>query len=290
MEIKHYDKNGSCLNYGCAGQTGGRLLHFAHANGFSSGVYEPLIDNLARDRRVVGMNICGQSECNISDCSKDRRLTSWHMLAREQYEFLRNMSGGRRIVAVGHSIGGAVTLLNAAAHPEMFEKIILLDPVLLEPSLIRLIRFMALMRQQRRAPLAVRARKRRNNWKSRDEALEHFRDKPLFAGWDEASLRAYVKYGLKDSPNGGVELACSPEAEAQGFETYPTDIWKQVRRLRTPTLMVRGGDSDTLTVRARDLFLRFLPGADYIELSGVGHLFPMQQPANVAAIIRKYGV
>jgi len=36
------------------------------------------------------------------------------------------------------------------------------------------------------------------------------------------------------------------------------------------------------------MFLRLLPGADFLELPGAGHLFPMQQPANVARIIREY--
>jgi pimeloyl-ACP methyl ester carboxylesterase len=287
METKHYENGAMCLNYAESG-TGGVLLHLAHANGFPAGVYEPLIENLARDRRVIGLNICGQSECIIGTCGNNHRIASWHKLALEQYSFLRDMAGGRRIVAAGHSIGGIVTILNAVKHPELFKKLILLDPVLLEPGLVRFIRMMRILRQQHRAPLAVRARKRRNGWQSRDEAFDFFSGKSLFSDWDEASVRAYVTYGMKDGPDGGVELACPPEMEAQGFESYPTDIWRQVRKLCVPVLFVRGGDSDTLTPRARDLFLRLLPGADFMEIPGAGHLFPMQQPEYVANIIREY--
>lgn len=284
MKIKHFKNDKTCLTYLEAGD--GPLLHFAHANGFPAGAYEPMLSELARGRRVVAPNICGQCECAAGGC--DRGITSWQRLADEMAEFIRRIAGGARIVAAGHSIGGAGTLLCAVRRPELFRKIILLDPVLLNPKIVHTIQIMRFLRQTHRAPLAVRARKRRNGWDSREEALEYFRSRPLFEGWTEESLRAYVKYGLADSPGGGVALACPPEIEAQGFSTYPTEIWRRVRRLRIPVLFVRGADSDAVTTRARDLFLRALPGASFIELPGAGHLFPMQQPENTARIIIEY--
>lgn len=289
MEIKHYEQDGLCLSYveASGADADAPVVHFAHANGFNAGVYEPLIDDLSDSARVLGLNICGQSDCGRGVCEKSRRIKSWHGLASELGGFLKSVSGGARITGVGHSIGGVVTLLCAVKHPELFSKIILLDPVLIDPGLVRFIFIMNLIGKQSRAPLAVRARKRRNGWESREEALEYFRARPLFEGWRESTLQAYVKYGLKESPGGGVELACPPEIEAQGFQTYPWDIWRQVRRLRTPCVLVRGEKSDTFTPLARDLFLRLRPEAAFSELPDAGHLFPMQQPDTVVRIIKE---
>ncbi len=285
LETKHFKTSGECLTYLEAGR--GDVVHIAHANGFSAGVYEPMLLELAKERRVLGLNICGQCACDEKVCPKaPRRISSWRQLAREMRVFLEKESGGRRITGVGHSIGGAATLICAVEAPRLFKKIILLDPVLLEPGLVRFIAFMNLIGQRHRAPLAVRARKRKSSWGSREEAFEYFRDRPLFGGWPEESLAAYVKYGVKDSASGGVELACPPEMEAQGFSSYPTDIWRRVRKLRVPVFLVRGGESDTLTTRARDLFMKHLPGATLIEIPGAGHLFPMQLPYETANIIR----
>jgi pimeloyl-ACP methyl ester carboxylesterase len=287
MEIKHFNNGKLCATYTEAGA--GPIVHFAHANGFSAGAYAPAIELLAREFHVLGLNICGQCECKAGECgSAAPGIESWHKLADKFAAFVKFVCGGGPIVAAGHSIGGVVTLLCAVKHPGYFKKIILLDPVLLEPKIIFTIRMANLLRQSHRAPLAVRARKRRDGWGSRDEALEYFRGRPLFEGWPDESLRAYVKYGLADAPGGGVVLACPPEIEAQGFSTYPTDIWRRVRQLRVPALFVRGGDSDALTPGARDMFMRAQPGAAFVEMQGAGHLFPMQRPEKTAQIISDF--
>jgi len=286
MELKHYREKEICLNYIEAGA--GRLLHFAHANGFPAGTYSPVIGALARSFRVLARNICRQGECSEPACPKERRIEGWHELAAELGDFLDAVRGAEKVIGVGHSIGGIVTLLCAVRRPELFERLVLLDPVLLEPKVVRLIRLMKLLGKEDRAPLAVRARKRRNGWVNREEALEFFRGRPLFDGWHEDSLRAYVEYGLTEAPDGGFVLTCPPEIEAQGFQTYPADIWRAVPRLRVPALFVRGGNSDTITHRARDLFRRLQPDVEYIELPGAGHLFPMQFPAETARIIAEY--
>jgi pimeloyl-ACP methyl ester carboxylesterase len=285
MQLKHLQTKDLCVTYMEAGS--GPLVHFAHANGFSAGVYEPVFNALEGDFRVAGMNICGQDHCMVGKCAGDRRITSWNALSVELEDFITSISGGGSVVAVGHSIGGAVTLLCAARNPSLFKKIILLDPVLLDPKVVKTIRMAELTGQAHRSPLAQRAMKRRDTWASREEALGHFRDRPLFSGWTEESLRAYATHGLYDAGDGTVRLSCPKEVEAQGFMTYPTEIWERVGELRTPTVFVRGENSEVITPESRDLFLKLCPHAEHIEMPGAGHLFPMQFPAETAELIRR---
>jgi len=289
MEFKRIDIGGGvCAEYADAGGAG-RTLHLLHANGFNAGVYGPVFEGLTGDFRALGMNICREEVC-AGPGGAGLAIKSWQDVGDELGRFIDAVAGGGPVVGVGHSIGAVATALCAVKRPELFSRIILLEPVLLEPKVTALIRLMRALGQTHKAPLAMRARRRRNGWADRAEALEYFRSRPLFEGWDEGCLRAYAERGLKESAGGGVELVCSPEVEAQGFQTYPPDIWRRMRGLRVPTLFVRGERSDTITPRARDLFLKVVPHADFIELPGAGHLFPMQRPAETARIIKEYAM
>ena len=263
----------SCLDSG-----GGKPpLHFFHANGFPVSVYLPLLGELARDFRVLGLSLRGQD--GLSDGIRD-----WHSLSLDLIAFLEKTGAGP-VVGVGHSIGAVATMIGACRRPELFTRLVLLDPVLLPRRYTLLLRLMRLLGAKRRFPLASRARKRRNGWASRAEALDYFRPKNLFAGWQEPFLRSYVTYGLRPSRDAGVELICPPEAEARGFESYPTDIWSWPGRLETPTLIVRGERSDALSAGCYARFCRVCPAAEGRVLKGVGHLIPMEEPEETVRLI-----
>jgi pimeloyl-ACP methyl ester carboxylesterase len=121
---------------------------------------------------------------------------------------------------------------------------------------IILTRLLKIVGRKNRFPLAQRARRRRNGWTDRAEALEYFREKSLFRNWEEPQLKAYVTFGLMPDATGRVVLVCPPGAEACGFENYPTDIWSWPRRLTVPTLIVRGGDSDALPPKCYETLCR----------------------------------
>ena len=255
-------------------------LHFFHANGFPVSVYLPLMTELARDFRVVGLSLRGQDGLGEG-------IRSWHRLAEDLIGFLDTLDAGP-VFGVGHSIGAVSTLFAAVERPDLFRQLVLLDPVLPPPPLVALIRVLKLFGRKHRIPLAVRARGRRNGWADRQEALEYFRSKSLFRGWTDAFLHAYVSYGLRPDPEGRIVLVCPPEAEAQGFENYPTDIWAWPKRLRTPTRIVRGERSDALRQDCYERFLRNCPAAEGTVLPGTDHFIPMQQPDETVALIRDF--
>lgn len=257
------------------------VLHFSHANGFPTSVYLPLMSELAGDHRVVGLSHRGQD--GLSE-----EIRSWHRLAFDLIRFLESLEAGP-VIGVGHSIGAVTTLFSAVRRPDLFSRIVLLDPVLLPAKLILLVRLMKLFGLKDRIPLALQARRRRNGWSDREEAREYLRERSLFRGWDERFFRAYIEYGLKPTSNGRVELVCPPEAEARGFESYSTDIWSWPPRLRTPTFIVRGEESsEALGQECFERFLRICPVAQGAVVPGAGHLFPMEKPGETLAIIEDF--
>ncbi len=281
MELKKFQTGNTCLNYIETGS--GARLHFGHANGFGAGTYQ-YIFNLLGDRfHTFGLNACHLSRCRY-DCGLNKpEIKNWFQLVDELIEFLEVVVR-EPVVGVGHSMGGALAAIASVKRPALFRKLILLDPVFLEPKTIALIKVATLAGQKHRFPLSAGARKRCNGWKSRDEAFAYFHDKKLFRGWSETMLRSYIDYDLADVP-GGVELSCPPEIEAVLFESVPTDIWKWIKKIKTPTLIVRGEHSDVVTDKSWRLLKKIRPEAEFVEFKNVGHMFPMQKPEKTAEAI-----
>ena len=274
-----YVAEGAKLSYLDSG--GGRPpLHFFHANGFPISMYLPFMDELVGDFRVLGLNLRGQD--GLSEGIK-----SWHRLSFDLIGFLEMIKAGP-VIGVGHSIGAVATLLAAARRPDLFSMIVLLDPVLLPRRSILLLRLLTISGRKNAFPLAQRARRRRSSWTNRQEALDYFRGKSLFRNWEEPFLRAYVTYGLKPDAHGRAVLLCPPEAEARGFENYPTDIWSWPRLVRVPALIVRGEDSDALLPGCYERFCRICTPARGRVIKDVGHFIPMEKPAETLRMIRDF--
>ena len=279
-----YKKNGLCMNYVETGN--GPPVHFAHANGFPPGTYENLFKKLSGGYRVLGLNFCLQSPCS-RNCPHGKTVSgTWFQFAEELIAFLDTVGEGP-CTGVGHSMGGVVTAIASVRRPDLFRKLILLDPVFLEPRLIRIARIGIALGLGRRNPLAVRAEKRKNGWPSREDALNFFKDKKLFGGWEEQALRSYVNNGLTDIGD-GVELVCRPEAEAAVFRSYPTNIWKIISTITVPCVVARGGLSDVITDRSWAHLAEVRPDILRVEIPGLGHLFPMQDSGITAGFIMEH--
>ncbi|MBU6437860.1 MAG: alpha/beta hydrolase, partial [Betaproteobacteria bacterium] len=129
------------------------------------------------------------------------------------------------------------------------------------------------------------AKVRRTQWPSEDDAVRHFRSKPLFAQWDDDMLRDYVHYGTVADASGQRTLAFSREVEYWIFRRFPHTLPRLIRRpCPVPVAFVGGMQSPEVrmvgtrhTRRVTQGRMQWVPG---------GHLFPMEQPALTAQAIR----
>ncbi len=268
--------------------TGGETALLAPANGFPPQVYAPLAGAL---RPALGL--WGWVPRPMRADGPPPPDLQWSDLAREYAEHLDDVAPGP-VIGLGHSLGGVMTLMAAVLRPEKFRAVVLLDPVIFEPRVLRAIR--AWQRQGAPAesafPLARLKRgalRRRRIFPSPEEALSHFRSRPLFRDWHPQALEAYVRHGLKpvSSPSSTVQwhLAYDPTWEAAIFAAVPTDVWRWVRRLRVPGLVLFGEFSEMGTSATRCLLQRRWSGVTVHVLPGRGHLFPMEHPAEAAKAV-----
>ena len=250
----------------------GPLLHLAHANGFPPGSYRKLIEVLKTRYHVVTV----RSRCLVPG-SDPRTLRSWTDLADELAHTLR-ARGLEGVVGVGHSVGGVASLLASVKSPGLFRAVVALDPVLVTGKRLWMLRAAALLGQRSRIPLASGARRRREAWASREEVVSSYQKKSLFRRFDPESFQDYLTHGLVEAPGGGVRLSIPAAWEARVFETIPVNVWRSLRSVTVPSLVMRGGDTDTLTPEALLRVRRTIPGVRTEELPDTTHLFPLEQP------------
>ncbi|ATB26836.1 alpha/beta hydrolase [Melittangium boletus DSM 14713] len=253
----------------------GPVLHLAHANGFPPGSYRRLIDGLASRTHVYTL----ESRCLVPGANP-LSMRHWDDMADDLVHALR-ARGLTRVVGVGHSMGGVATLIAAANHPELFQSVVMLDPVLFTGGRELALQLLGLLGLRGRVPPASLARRRREHWGSREEAAASYGKKALFRGFDPACFQDYLAHGLTEAPGGGMRLTIPTAWEARIFETSPRAIWKRLRDVKVPVLVLRGSTSDTLTPEALERVRRTRPGIQTEEVPG-GHLFPLEKPEECA--------
>ena len=223
------------------------VLHIYPANGFPPQTYLPLLAHLPGYRCL-----CLPPRALWGDEPPPTGYRDWHADADDLVAGLQRRDL-RDVILVGHSLGGVVSMLALLKSPARFKALIMLDPVLLQQPLLDMIQAAWDHGIIRETPLVARALRRRSQFASREDAFKRFRDKSVFADWDEATLRLYVDHGLQPSADGsGFELRWNCDWEAHYFATVYLDIWRDLPKLRglAPTLMLRASYSDTFSIES----------------------------------------
>lgn len=280
----------------------GMPLHFLHANGYPPACYKPLFELLKTRFHVFGMLLRP-----LWDGSKPEDLDDWHPLSEDLIQFLAStpLGVGEPVIGVGHSVGGIVTLRAALRDPDKFRALVLLDPVLFMPSVLvawNLARKLGLGNKFH--PKIAGALKRRRTFENLDMAFDGYRSRDVFKYISDDDLRAYIAGILKPKtdlhalvtgntkPRKDVsfELAYSPEWEARIYLTAlrDFDIWRELPKLKVPTLILRGAETDTFLEKTANLVKKKNPGILVRTLEKSTHLLPLECPQKVFNFMRAY--
>jgi pimeloyl-ACP methyl ester carboxylesterase len=252
----------------------------AHPTGFHGKLWSPVAQLLvAAGRRVVSFDFHGHGDSDAPD-----ELYSWESFAADALAVADDLglSGDSRLVAAGHSKGGTALLLGEARRPGAYARIWAFEPIVFVSD--------APIAPSEDFFMARTARKRRNAWHSTDEAFEAYASKPPLNAMSEASLRAYVEYGLRDRGDGVLELKCRPEVEARIYSMgVASGAWARLAEIRAPVLVACGETSGDIGPRlAGEIAARL--GDGRLEVwDGAGHFGPQQDPVRAARSILDFG-
>ena len=255
----------------------GAPVLLAHPTGFHGRVWAPIAERLvAAGRRVYSFDFRGHGDSDAPDIDY-----SWHGFADDVLAVARSLdlAGDPALLAVGHSKGGAALILGEAGTPGTFARIWAYEPIMF-PSDVP-------MPPAADFPLAVGARKRRNEWPSRDAAYDAYAAKPPLDVMTSESLRAYVDYGLRDRGDGVYELKCAPEIEARVYSMGPNHGgFALLPHVHVPVRVVCGEQSRDISPAFGERIAARLPDGSLEVMAGCGHFGPQQDPdAAVASML-----
>lgn len=261
------------------------VIHFAHANGMPSPVYEPFFEKLAEFFTIEYISMLGDTP----DYPVDNQ---WRSLTQQIVDSVKDTCkkhGVKQVVAVGHSLGAMCTLQALYRAPEYFSQAVLMDPpwiygkVSLLWHLAKTADRLPLMNNRlmdKLSPAGV-SKHRRDVWDSREDAYDKLRHKGFFKDFTERSFQGYIEHGLHERADGKVTLAIPKASEVAVFRTNPSWYWLTPNRApKVPVTLIIGEDSIFLKRRFPQQIKSRLR-IPYITHAG-GHMFPLEHPESVS--------
>jgi len=244
---------------------GGDTVLLLHGSASSRRMWQPLVERLASRYRVVAPDLVGYGES--TPWRDGLQATDYDLVAT----FAREL--GCPLHVVGHSYGGALALRAALAGGSRVTSLALVEPAA----------FLMLDASADRAAFG----------EIEGVASRHL--ELVAAGDLDACAAHFMGYWIGAETWAGM----APETRARLPATMPKIASEfrllfrdreryEARRVRVPTLLVRGTRT-TLAARAVvDRLAATLPSADLVEVANAGHMLPVTHAALVNAAIEAH--
>lgn len=258
-------------------------LHFSHANGFPARTYTYLFD-LLQPLKVGYINTIGVAEAHPNSYHQ-RPTLHWASLTDELINYLSHHYQDP-IIGIGHSMGGVISFMAALRRPDLFKKLIILDPPLFSPRKRLLMAIAYHLGITQYFPPASKAKRRRQYFESPQEAADYFSPKPFFKNFHPKVFESYLNHALTHRPstNGNYTLTIPANFEYQIFCTTPYQLPDHTPVV--PTTFVYGTTSDVLNNEDVAWLCKKYAFNKIIPFDG-GHLFPFEQPQKTAELIQQ---
>ena len=252
---------------------------FSHGNSFPAGTYKVMLDNLRqRGFQVGAVEMFGHDP-------QYPATNNWPHLVQQLADFAKAQQGdGEPAFLVGHSLGGILSLMCAARHPELARGVLLIDSPVIggwRATTLDLAKRTTLIGS---FPPGRISQKRRNHWPDAQAALESFQQKKAFARWDPQVLQDYIEFGTHDA-DGQRVLSFDRDVETAIYNGLPHKLDSLLKRkpLKCPAAFIGGTHSSEMRQAGVDLTHKVVKGR-VMMLDG-SHLFPMEKPIATAAAI-----
>lgn len=187
--------------------------------------------------------------------------------------------GAERVTWIGTSMGGLIGMMLAAMPGSPIRKLIINDigPFIQKEALIRIGNYVGA------AP----------SFPDIEGVEAYLRDVHApFGDLKDAQWRHLAETSSERNGEGGLRLHYDP-AIATAFNSGPVedvDLWSVWDRIACPTLVIRGADSDLLSVETAVEMTKRGPAAELITIDGCGHAPALMADDQIKAITDWLGV
>ena len=257
--VKPQDKtvnaNGLNLHYLDWGTTGKPTLVMLHGLRGHAHSWDDVSAALCPDFHVLALDQRGRGDTDWApggDYSTPSFVADLHAFSEA--------FGLDKFILFGHSMGGRNSMAFTGQYPEKVEKLVIVDigPVVDPAGGDRITKEMQAVPEE---------------FDSFEDIVTYMSKQNRFAS--DAVLRRRLTYASKQLANGKFgwryDLAVR-EQRRHGTGGTPQDLWPAVRNITCPTLVVRGADTDTLSVDVANEMEKTLAQGKLVQVSRAGHM------------------
>ncbi len=252
----------------------GDLILFCHANAYPPECYHKFLAPLLSHYRIIAVR-----QRPLWDTKGAGRLKSWNLFRDDLIEFMLDEKI-ENVIGMGHSLGGIAAWMASLKRPELFSRLILIDPVIIANTFVRGTNLLPFSLKSKHLPIVRIAARRRNHWPDRVAARKHFSSKKLFQRFDTDVFNDFIQFGLTEDES-GVKLAFPREWEARIYGT-PPNMWPRMKKNRCPLTIIKAQFSNVINQKGWIKIQRKTTNAHFYEMEGVGHLIPFEKPLILA--------
>src|SRR2546422_1346682 len=250
------------LDWGTPGRPPVLLLHGGAQTAHS---WDDVAPDLAADHHVLALDQRGHGDSERAPGGVYRRAA--FVSAVRGFLDARGWSAATLIAL---SMGGLNAIAFAASHPDRVRGLVVVDVApTVEPA----------------GRDAIARQLTRRDFDSFEEgvtAARAFNPRRTLE-----NIRERLRHALRQTSDGRWTYKFDP-AVFGAADLELEALWEEVRRIRAPTLLVRGGESPILAAATAERFRRELPGCAVAEVSGAGHSVMGDNPIGFVAAVRPF--
>lgn len=267
-----------------ANKASAQVIHFAGANGFPIASYQEFFECFANQYKITGMD-CRATWQPTTDPAKRFSIDDF----ADDLIRVIEAQHTQPVIGVGHSHGGLMTLVAASKRPELFSKLVIIEPATMPITwMIPISRMLPRWLIYRLVPFIKGSLDRQAIWPSPDAFYQRYLGHPTFKRFTDRSLREYAQHGLRELNDESFELIFNPTWEAHIFCTLKS-FWNYLKNQQTPTLVLRGERSHLNTAKSfernKGLFNKHITPS---VLANAYHLLTHEQPEKTQHIINEW--
>jgi pimeloyl-ACP methyl ester carboxylesterase len=248
------------LEWGTGGLPPVLLLHGAAQTAHS---FDEVAPDLARDHDVVALDQRGHGDSDWAACYGRDAFAGDIAVVLDAY-------GWERPTLVAMSLGGLNAIAFAASRPDRVAALVVVDVV---PTVA------TAGKEAIGKQLAIQS------FDTFDAAVQHAR--AFNPRRTVANIRERLHHAMRRDEDGRWIYKFDPGIGAAAGRD-PESLWWAVGRLRCPTLLVRGAESNILTAESAARFVRTVPGSQVVVVPGAGHSVMGDNPPGFLAAVRPF--
>ena len=263
--------NGMNFHYLDWGNEGAPVMLLLHGLRGHSHAWNDVSARFCGDYRILALDQRGRGETDWAP----RGDYSTNAFVADIEEFCYTV-GIEKFTLVGHSMGGRNSMAFAGRNPGMLEKLVIVDigPDIDPAGSSRITRELVDVPQE---------------FDSFDAQFDYMNKQNRFAS--EPVLRRRLKYASRELPNGKIGWRYDPEIRAQrrdGTGATPPDLWEPLSKITCPTLVVRGTETDTLSLDVANRMVDTLADGLLVHVENAAHMVFEDNPVDFNAALADF--